>query len=109
VTAASRRLLKISRWVTAIFSANPRIGFLSQAKVLAAQIASGAIPAEKIAVTQRLIFNNRLDAAVTATLAAMILVLIVEAIGEWIAILSGRKAAVLHESRYVATNWAEGD
>src|SRR5579863_8861142 len=92
-----------------IFSTNPRIGFLSQAKVLAAQISAGAIPAEKIAVTQRLIFNNRLDAAVTATLAAMILVLIVEAIGEWIAILSGRKAAVLHESRYVATNWAEGD
>ena len=78
-------------------------------KVLAAQIATGAIPTDKIALTQRLIFNNRLDAAVTATLAAMILVLIVEAIGEWIAILSGRKAAVLHESRYVATNWAEGD
>jgi carbon starvation protein len=91
-----------------IFSANPRIGFLSQANVLAAQISSGAIPAEKIAVTQRLIFNNRLDAAVTAVLAAMILVLIVEAIGEWIAILSGRKAAVLHESPYVTTRWAEG-
>src|SRR6202451_1589169 len=91
-----------------IFAANPRIGFLSQANLLAAQITSGAIPAEKIAVTQRLIFNNRLDAAVTATLAAMILVLIVEAIGEWIAILSGRKPAVLHESPYVATKWAEG-
>jgi carbon starvation protein len=91
-----------------IFSANPRIGFLSQANVLAAQIASGAIPAEKITVTHRLIFNNRLDAAVTAALAAMILVLIVEALGEWIAILSGRKAAVLHESPYVATRWAEG-
>src|SRR6202161_3758086 len=80
-----------------IFSANPRIGFLSQANVLAAQISSGAIPAEKIAVTQRLIFNNRLDAAVTAVLAAMILVLIVEAIGEWIPILRGRKAARLRE------------
>src|SRR5277367_3946416 len=91
-----------------IFAANPRIGFLAQGKVLAAQISSGAIPAEKIAVTQRLIFNNRLDAAVTATLAVMILVLLVEAIGEWIAILSGRTPAVLHESRYVATNWAEG-
>src|SRR5580693_4650503 len=55
-----------------IFSANPRIGFLSQANVLAAQIASGATPAEKIAVTQRLIFNNRLDAAVTAVLALMV-------------------------------------
>jgi hypothetical protein len=70
---------------------------------------AGAISAEKIAVTQRLIFNNRLDAAVTAVLAVMMLVLLVEAIGEWIAILSGRKAPALHESRYVATRWVEGD
>jgi carbon starvation protein len=91
-----------------IFSANLRIGFLSQANALAAQISSGAIPADKLAVTQRLIFNNRLDAAVTAVLAVMILVLLAEAIGEWIAILSRRKAAVLHESPYVATRWAEG-
>jgi carbon starvation protein len=92
-----------------IFDASPRIGFLAQARSLAAQIASGAIPAEKIAATQRLIFNNRLDAVVTAVLAAMILVLLVEAIGEWIAILSGRKKPVLHESPYIATRWAEGD
>ncbi|MGC1601775.1 MAG: carbon starvation CstA family protein [Candidatus Acidiferrales bacterium] len=92
-----------------IFDASPRIGFLAQARVLTAQIASGAIPVEKIAATQRLIFNNRLDAVVTAVLAAMILVLLVEAIGEWIVILSGRKKAVLHESPYIATRWAEGD
>ena len=92
-----------------IFDASPRLGFLSQARALTAQIASGAIPAEKIAATQRLIFNNRLDAAVTAVLATMILVLLVEAIGEWIAILSGRKKPVLHESPYIATRWAEGD
>jgi hypothetical protein len=39
----------------------------------------------------------------------MILVLIVEAIVEWIVILSGKKKAVLHESPYIATRWAEGD
>ncbi|MGA7918061.1 MAG: carbon starvation CstA family protein [Candidatus Acidiferrales bacterium] len=92
-----------------IFDANARLGFLSQARVLTAQVASGTLPAEKVALTQRLIFNNRLDAAVTAVLAAMILVLLVEAIGEWIAILSGRKKPVLHESPYIATRWAEGD
>src|SRR5213076_3279963 len=48
-----------------IFDANPRIGFLAYANALAAQIASGKIPAEQIAETQRLIFNQRLDAAVT--------------------------------------------
>jgi len=89
-----------------IFDANPRIGFLAYAKALAAQIAAAKIPAEKIAETQRLIFNQRLDAAVTGVLAVMILVLIVEALAHWYSILSRRKEIVLHESPYVATRWA---
>jgi len=89
-----------------IFHLNPRIGFLAYANTLAAQIAAGKIRAEKIAETQRLIFNQRLDAAVTAVLASMILVLIVEALGQWYSILSRRKQPVLHESAYVATKWA---
>ena len=89
-----------------IFDANPRIGFLSYAKTLAAQIAAGKIPAEKIAESQRLIFNYRLDAAVTAVLACMILVLIVEALGQWYAILIRRRPPVLYETPYVATRWA---
>ena len=36
-----------------IFSANPRIGFLSYANALATQVAAGSIPAEKLADTQR--------------------------------------------------------
>jgi carbon starvation protein len=89
-----------------IFHSNPRIGFLAYANALAAQIAAGKIPAEKIAETQRLIFNQRLDAGVTAVLATMILVLIVEALAHWYSILSHHKQPVLHESPYVATNWA---
>jgi carbon starvation protein len=89
-----------------IFDANPRIGFLATANAMVAQIAAGKIPAEKIAEIQRLIFNQRLDAAVTGILAVMILVLIVEALVHWYAILSRRKASVLHESPYVATRWA---
>jgi carbon starvation protein len=89
-----------------IFNANPRIGFLAYAKALAAQVAAGRIPAEKIAETQRLIFNQRLDAAVTGVLASMILVLIVEALVHWYAILSRSKEPVLHETPYIATQWA---
>ncbi|HTB93264.1 MAG TPA: carbon starvation CstA family protein [Candidatus Sulfotelmatobacter sp.] len=92
-----------------IFSPNARIGFLSQASALAAQIASGKIAAAKIADTQRNIFNLRLDAAVTAVLALMILVLLVEALVQWYAILSRSKAPVMQETPYVATQWAEGD
>jgi carbon starvation protein len=89
-----------------IFDANPRIGFLSYAKALAAQIAAGEIPAAKVVETQRLIFNQRLDAGVTAVLAVMVVVLIVEAIVQWYSILSRRREPVLHESPYVATQWA---
>src|SRR5438093_6257476 len=49
-----------------IFHPDPRIGFLAQARTLGEQIARGAIPPDRIAQTERLVFNNRLDAAVTA-------------------------------------------
>ena len=91
-----------------IFDRSPRIGFLSAANGMAAQIADGKIPAAKIAETQRLIFNQRLDAAVTAVFAAMILVLLLEAVVQWTAILSKRREAVLRESPYVRTRWAAG-
>jgi carbon starvation protein len=90
-----------------IFDARPRLGFLSYANALAGQIAAGKIPAAKIADTQRVIFNQRLDAVVTAVLASMIIVLIVEALVQWYRILSGRSKTVLHETPYVATRWAK--
>src|SRR5947209_178731 len=92
-----------------IFSLDPRIGFLSFANTLASQIAAGQIPAANIAATQRLIFNQRLDAAVTAALALMILVLIVEALYQWYSLLSRRMEPALQETPYVATQWAEAD
>jgi carbon starvation protein len=92
-----------------IFSANPRLGFLSYANLLAGQIAAGKIAAGKVVETQRLIFNQRLDAGVTAVLAVMILVLLVEALIQWYAILWGRKEPLLHEAPFVATQWGEGD
>jgi len=90
-----------------IFDANPRIGFLSNANALAAQLAAGKIPAAKITETHRVIFNQRLDACVTALLAAMILVLLAEAVVQWYAILSRRREATLHETPYMATKWAQ--
>jgi carbon starvation protein len=92
-----------------VFHSNPRIGFLAQTRVLSAQLASGAIPPQGVALTHRMIFNNRLDAAVTLLLAGMVLVLVIEASAEWIAILRGSKVAELHEAPYVVTKWAEAD
>jgi carbon starvation protein len=90
-----------------IFDSNPRIGFLAYANAMAAQITLGKIPVSKIAETQHLIFNQRLDAGVTAVLALMIFLLIVEALVQWYAILGRRRKPVLHETPYVATQWAE--
>jgi carbon starvation protein len=92
-----------------IFHADPRIGFLAAAAELTQQLAAGTIAPERVAFTHRLIFNNKLDAAVTAVLAVMVLVLLFEALIEWFRILSGRKQAVLQETPYVVTRWAEGD
>src|SRR2546422_2340999 len=90
-----------------IFDPNPRIGFLAGANALVAQIAAGSVPAAKLAETRRLIFNQRLDAAVTAIFASMVLVLVVEAIVQWYSILIRRRESVLHESPYIATRWAK--
>ncbi len=91
-----------------IFSGNARIGFLSGANALAAQIAAGKIPAAKMVEVHRTVFNLRLDAAVTAALALMVLVLVFEAVLRWTAILTKKSEAVLHETPYVATQWAVG-
>ncbi len=92
-----------------IFSPEPRVGFLAEANRLAAAVATGAIPAEQVAVTERVIFNYRLDAAVTAVLAGLVLLLMLEAVREWYAVLRGNKQPVLHEAPYLRTRLVEGD
>ena len=107
VPTAALVLVTMTASYQKIFDPNPLIGFLSGANARAAQIAAGKIAAEKIVETNRLIFNLRLDAAVTAIFAGMVLVLVVEAIFQWYTILRRRGEAVLHESPYIATRWAK--
>ena len=90
-----------------IFHPDQRIGFLAQARVLGEQIAGGVLPPDKVAPAERLIFNNRLDAAVTALFVVLIVILIAEALYEWYRIVSGRKVAALQETPHVPTQWAE--
>jgi carbon starvation protein len=91
-----------------VFHESPRIGFLAQAQALERQIEDGRVPAEKVSETRHVIFNNRLDAAVTGLLALLVLALLAEAALEWYRILTGRKPALLTESPYVRTKWVEG-
>jgi carbon starvation protein len=81
-----------------IWSPDPRLGFLAQAQMLADRIASGAIPDAQVATTQRLIFNNRLDAAVTLVFAALVVLILVESGRHWWAYAVGSREPVLKEA-----------
>ena len=78
-----------------IFDSNPRIGFLAHAQQL---IASGG--------NARLIFNDRLDAAVTGILVIMVAVILAESGIAWIGVLSGRREARVKETPFVMTRFA---
>jgi carbon starvation protein len=80
-----------------VFNAAPRIGLLAHARLL-----EGGPPA---ADTARLVFNDRLDAAVAGVLVVLVSLIVLEAALEWWRVLSRRKAALMHETPFVATRW----
>jgi carbon starvation protein len=82
-----------------IFDPNPRVGFLAQARVLAVSPATNA--------TARLIWNNRLDAAITGVLVVMVALVLIESIRQWISVLNGREEAKVKEAPFVMTRLAE--
>ncbi len=81
-----------------IWSPNPRIGFLAHAQMLLNQLASGAVPAANVASVHRLIFNDRLDAAVTFIFAALVVVILAESGRNWLLYALGRREPVLKEA-----------
>ncbi|HEV2177111.1 MAG TPA: carbon starvation CstA family protein [Terriglobia bacterium] len=81
-----------------IASADPRLGFLAHARLLSGQLAAGAVPASGVAATQRLVFNDRLDTAVTAVFAAFVVVILVESARHWWLYSFGRSQPVLNEA-----------
>jgi carbon starvation protein len=78
-----------------VFDPNPRIGFLAHARQLAA---AGA--------NSRLIFNDRLDAAVAGLLVVMVTMILIESAVEWICVISGSRAAEVKEVPFVMTQLA---
>jgi carbon starvation protein len=84
--------------VQKIWHPDPRIGFLAHARSLAGQLTAGIISPDKIVETQRLIFNDRLDAVVTFIFAALVVVILVESGRHWWLYLSGRRKPLLNEA-----------
>ncbi len=83
-----------------IFAADPRLGFLSHARQTLAQMAAGAIEPARGA---RLVFNDRLDAAVAAFFISVTVLVVAASIREWLLVLRGRRPATVREAPFVET------
>jgi carbon starvation protein len=79
-----------------IFDNDPRIGFLAQARQMATLHGNA-----------RLIFNNRLDAAVTGLLVLMVALILLESLRQWWGILRRTREARVVESPFVLTRLVE--
>lgn len=82
-----------------MFDANPRIGFLAHAR----QLTNSPTPVPDMA---RLVFNDRLDAAVTGALVCMVALILIESVKVWMAALSGREQVSIREAPFVPSRFA---
>ena len=87
-----------------IFSADPRLGFLSHAALVKSQVAAGTMEAARGA---RLVFNDRLDAVVAGVFIIVVVLVVMMSIREWALVLSRRKAAVSRETPFIESSLAE--
>jgi carbon starvation protein len=90
-----------------IFSADPRLGFLSQAVVLQGRIAGGGTGAQ-IAEWHRLVLSNRIDAIVTGAFLVLVALVVLSSARTWVDLLTGRRAPDLREEPYVPLPAAAG-
>jgi carbon starvation protein len=91
-----------------LFSPDLRVGFLSHANDLAAQLEAGTLTGAAAQQAPQLIFNDRLDAALTFFFLITVWVLIVETARICHACLSGRRCPPSSETPHVPTRLAEG-
>ena len=75
-----------------VFSASPQLGFLAHARSLSGSVDPNAA---------RMIFNDRLDAALALFFMAIVAVVIAASVREWFLVGTRRKPPVLNEAPYV--------
>ena len=80
-----------------VFSADPRLGFLSHARSLAESVDPNA---------SRMIFNDRLDAVIALFFMAIVVVVLAASVREWILVASRRKTPELTETPFVESKYA---
>jgi carbon starvation protein len=94
-----------------IFSDDARLGFLAHARVVGEALAAGTLPAgiHSAGDAARVIFNDRLDAAVAGFFMLAVVVILVSSAHEWVSVLRGRKPARTTEVPYYPQPAPAGD
>ena len=87
-----------------LFDASPKVGFLAHASWVQGLLAEGKLPpgVADAAGAARLIFNDRLDAAVAGFFMVSVIIILADSIREWVAVLGGKKPMVSSEHPYTA-------
>jgi carbon starvation protein len=83
-----------------VFAADPRLGFLAHAALTAGQVAAGSLDPARGA---RLVFNDRLDAALALGFMAVTVLVVLASARVWALVLTRRRPAALKESPFVET------
>jgi len=90
-----------------LFSPDVKLGFLAHAEDLAAQLAAGALRGATAAQAPRLIFNDRLDAALTLFFLITVWVLVFETGRVCYAALAGKRCPPITETPHVPSRLVE--
>jgi len=81
-----------------IYHQDPKIGFIAMADSLDAKIIAGTIAEDKLAMTKRIIFNMRLDAAVAGVFLILVGSILCLSALRWVNLLTGKSLMNLHET-----------
>ncbi|MBX6395250.1 MAG: carbon starvation protein A [Alicyclobacillaceae bacterium] len=127
LTVATTVLIKMGRarysWVTLIplawllsvtltagwqklFDPKPSVGFLAHAQVISQGIASGKLvaPAKSMDDMAKMLFNDRVDAVMTAIFIAVVVGVLVDAIRVWYQVLVAKRKPELKETPFVPSS-----
>ena len=94
-----------------VFSADPKLGFLSHASMISNALAEGTLPAGMATVeaARRVMFNDRLDAVIALIFMSVVVLVIASSLREWYLVLARRRPSVVHEAPFVPSGLAAGD
>jgi carbon starvation protein len=87
-----------------MFAPDPHLGFIAHARLLASALAGGALPAgiASAAAARRMMFNDYLDAAVSAFFMLSVVVILADSLRVWLGVVSGRVPAASSEVPFEA-------